>query len=151
MDKVGNEGSDLNDDLVNFAAQKLKAQSDELLAEFTEMLESEVGDLEDMSLKSYKLMRIFEQDTEEFGDQLQANLKNLQEFQDQFDKVQLNFNEIEKLNVKSKQMKTLIQTIVGKYDRRLHRMTHIHGKRQLQADAKKKSEAAMAAHMKMRR
>ena len=93
------------------------------------MLESEVGDLEDMSHKSYKLMRIFEQDTLEFGEQLVENMKNLQEFQDQFDKVQTNFNEIDKLNQKSKQMKTQIQTIVGKYDRRLHKMTHIHGKR----------------------
>ena len=58
------------DDLVQFTAQKLKAQSDELLAEFTRLLGTETNHMEDMATKACKLMAIFEQDEEEFSNDL---------------------------------------------------------------------------------
>ena len=81
--------------MVQFTATKLKAQSDDLLKEFNEMVATETTDLEEISAKSYKLMDIFEQDTHQFASQLDANIKSLEEFQGQFDKIKDNFREIE--------------------------------------------------------
>ena len=50
------------DNLVQFTADKLKAQSDELLFEFGELLTTETSQLESMATKSNRLMALFEQD-----------------------------------------------------------------------------------------
>ena len=44
------------DDLVKFTADKLKAQSDELLHEFTTLVGQEEKSLGSLAVKSYKLM-----------------------------------------------------------------------------------------------
>ena len=106
-------------DLMQFTANKLKAQSDDLLQEFNEIVATETTELEDISEKSYKLMDIFEQDTYQFASQLDANIKSLEEFQGEFDKIKDNFREIEKLNAKSKMMKQMVKKIVKRYDKRL--------------------------------
>ena len=48
------------DDLVQFTADKLKAQSDELLCEFTTLVNQETSQMEHMAVKSAKLMALFE-------------------------------------------------------------------------------------------
>ena len=48
------------DDLVQFTANKLKAQSDELLTEFTTLVNQETSQMENMAVKSYRLMNLFE-------------------------------------------------------------------------------------------
>ena len=106
-------------DLMSFTASKLKAQSDDLLREFNEIVETETTQLEDISEKSYKLMDIFEQDSHQMSEQLDANIKSLEDFQQQFDKLKDNFDEIEQLNNKSKLMKQMVKKIVKRYDKRL--------------------------------
>ena len=48
------------DDLVQFTADKLKAQSDELLIEFVTLVNQETGQMESMAVKSARLMSLFE-------------------------------------------------------------------------------------------
>ena len=48
------------DDLVAFTAEKLQAQSDELLSEFMTIVQNEQHEVEDMAVKSFRLMQIFE-------------------------------------------------------------------------------------------
>ena len=55
-------------DLVQYTAEKLKSQSDDLLQEFNELVVTEATDLEQMSEKSHRLMDIFEQDTHQFSE-----------------------------------------------------------------------------------
>lgn len=50
--------------------------------------------MEDMTVKASKLMTIFEQDSEQFSNELQANIRTLCEFQQHFDSMQDNFDEI---------------------------------------------------------
>ena len=54
---------------------------------------------------------------EQFSNELQANLRSLNEFQRQFDLIEANFDEIQELNQKSKQMKALVKSIVQRYDK----------------------------------
>ena len=65
---------DSTSDLVAFTAQKLKAQSDQMLQDFQQLLRSETSDLEDMCLKSQKLMEIFAGDTAEYTNEIQLNV-----------------------------------------------------------------------------
>ena len=51
---------DDQNDLVQYTAEKLKSQSDDLLQEFNELVVTEAADLEQMSEKSHRLMDIFE-------------------------------------------------------------------------------------------
>ena len=55
-------------DIVQYTAEKLKSQSDDLLQEFNELVVTEAADLEQMSEKSHRLMDIFEQDTHQFSE-----------------------------------------------------------------------------------
>ena len=57
-------------DIVLFTADKLKAQSDQMLQDFHEMIRTETADLEDMCVKSQKLMAIFEGETTEYTDEI---------------------------------------------------------------------------------
>ena len=65
---------------MKYTADKLKAQSDDLLQEFNEIVEIETTQLEEMSVKTNKLLNILEEDTYQFGEQVEANIKSLDEF-----------------------------------------------------------------------
>ena len=96
------------DDLVKFTAEKLKAQSDELLYEFCSLVGQEKDSLGSLAAKSYKLIQMFEYDTETFSNEVQNNVRTLMEFQRDFDAIEKNFHEIEEMNRKSRQMKGLV-------------------------------------------
>ena len=90
------------DDLVRFTADKLKAQSDELLHEFSTLVGQEEKNLGSLAAKSYNLMQMFEYDTEKFSNEVQTNVRTLMEFQRDFDTIEKNFTEIEEMNRKSR-------------------------------------------------
>ena len=58
------------------------------------MLGTETTQMEDMTVKASKLMAIFEQDSEQFSNELQSNIRTLCEFQQHFDAMEDNFDEI---------------------------------------------------------
>ena len=71
--------------------------------------------MEDMAVKSARLMALFEQDSEQFSNELQQNMRTLADFQRQFDQIQQHFDEIEEMNRKSKQMRDLVKNIMKRY------------------------------------
>jgi len=79
------------DNLLQVTADKLKAQSDELLHEFTELAGTEQRRMESMAVKSHRLMELFASDYDAFATELEANVRTLAEFQKDFDKIDENF------------------------------------------------------------
>ena len=104
------------DDLIQVTADKLKAQSDELLHEFGELVGTEMRQLESMTVKSHRLLRLFESDYYEFSQNLHENVRTLVEFQRDFDQIDQNFQEIDELSRKSKMMKELVKDVMKRYD-----------------------------------
>lgn len=105
------------DNLVQFTAEKLKAQSDELLEEFAGLVTTETSKIESMTVKSHRLMRMFERDQATFSKELQGNLQSLHEFQSDFDAIEQNFDEIDELNRKSKLMRDLVKNVMQRYEK----------------------------------
>ena len=105
------------DNLVQFTAEKLKAQSDELLEEFAGLLTTETSKIESMTVKSHRLMRMFERDQATFSSQLRANIQSLHQFQSDFDAIEQNFDEIDELNRKSKLMRDLVKGVMQRYEK----------------------------------
>ena len=104
------------DDLIQVTADKLKAQSDELLLEFGQLVGTEMRQIESMTTKSHRLLRLFQQDYYEFSENLNENVRTLAEFQKDFDSIDQNFDEIEELSRKSKMMKDLVKDVMKRYD-----------------------------------
>ena len=103
--------------VINDAALfKLKAQSDELLLEFGQLVGTEMRQIESMTTKSHRLLRLFQQDYYEFSENLNENVRTLAEFQKDFDSIDQNFDEIEELSRKSKMMKNLVKDVMKRYD-----------------------------------
>lgn len=71
-----------------------------------------------MTVKSNRLLRLFQNDYHEFSESLHENVRTLTEFQQDFDEVEQNFAEIDELGRKSRMMRDLVKDVMKRYDKK---------------------------------